>query len=405
MGRFIIVVLGSFGIGAMRDVPEVRPADCFSNTAKHILEAVPNAYWPTLERLGLMNALGEEVGRMHFSKQARFGKANLAHIGADSFLGHQEIMGTEPKPPVNQAFNECIKEVADHLSKKGHQVRFVGADDEPKILVVDETVTVGDNLETDLGQVFNVSSCLDWIDFQDVVKIGREVREVVKVSRVITFGGRGITLQNLLDARKVKENRFAGIDAPESGVCDHDYHVIHLGYGIDPNVQAPTLIHQANIPVFLLGKIADIIQVDGSEDYPGVQSEQLFNQLEGLIEKHPTGFFALNIQETDLAGHAENPARYEERLSVCDQKLAELLPKLAEEDILVVMADHGNDPTIGHSQHTREQVPLLFYKKGTSKVDDLGVAKSMADIGATAADYFGTKPPQHGTSWLAKLKD
>ena len=96
MGKFIIVILDSFGVGAMADVSEVRPRDIGSSTAGHIMEANPGIKIPTLEKLGLMNALGYELGQHKFSPRANFGTSNLTHQGADSFLGHQEIMGTTP---------------------------------------------------------------------------------------------------------------------------------------------------------------------------------------------------------------------------------------------------------------------------------------------------------------------
>jgi phosphopentomutase len=401
MSRFIINVLDSFGVGAMRDVPIVRPADIGANTAQHIIDSQPNIKIPTLEKLGLMNILNEETDRLTFSKKANYGKANLTHHGADSFLGHQEISGTTPKEPLNQAFNEVIDEVADHLKNKGYHVRYVGEKNEPKILVVNEVATVGDNLETDLGQVYNVSSALDDISFEEVIALGKTVREIVKVSRVITFGGHGIHLENLLAARKVI-GEFAGVDAPESGVYNDGYHVIHLGYGIDPNVQIPTILDKAGIPVELFGKAADIIQTSSKKLFPGVDTETLYDQLIAEVKANEDGFFFINIQETDLAGHAEDVARYADRLEASDKKIAELLDHLNEGDILVVMADHGNDPTIGHSQHTREFVPLLVYSKGIEG-KFIGERDTMADVAATAAEFFDVAMPQHGHSFLDKL--
>lgn len=402
-GRFIVIVLDSFGVGAMEDVPEVRPADKGSNTALHIIQKKPAIHIPTLVQLGLMNTIGKETSKLTFSNEANWGTSNLGHIGADSFLGHQEIMGTTPPIPLNQPFNEMIDTVEENLLKNDYDVRRVGNVDEPQILVVNESATVGDNLETDLGQVFNVSACLDLMPFSEVKKIGKYVREVVKVSRVIAFGGEGIVLEDLLNARKIKENKFAGVDAPESGVYDKGYQVIHLGYGIDKNVQVPTILDKENIPVILAGKVADIVQTDSKYLYPGVDSDYLFNRFTEAISKIDYGFFCLNIQETDLAGHGEDVDRYADRLEVSDKHIAELIPLLNEEDVLIVTADHGNDPTIGHSQHTREKVPLLVYKKGLTG-EKIGERDSMSDTAATAAEYFGVQNPQHGESYLELLK-
>ncbi|MDT2834537.1 phosphopentomutase [Vagococcus carniphilus] len=401
MSRFVVIVLDSFGVGAMEDVAEVRPRDIGSSTAGHIIKENPGIQLPTLEKLGLMNALGYEIENHKKSETAVFGTSNLAHHGADSFLGHQEIMGTTPKVPLIQPFNQKIDEVEANLVKHGYDVRRVG-EKGTEILVVNEVATVGDNLETDYGQVYNVSACLDLISFEDLKALGHVVREVVQVSRVITFGGEQVTLDDLLSARKTKNNEIAGVDAPESGVYNHGYQVVHLGYGIDKNVQTPTILDKKGMTVSFLGKISDIIQTESTRQFPGVDSDYLFDCLISEVKDIETGFIALNIQETDLAGHAEDVARYSNRLELSDKRIAELLPLLVEGDILVVMADHGNDPTIGHSNHTRERVPLLVYSPGKEKID-IGERSTMADVGATVADFFKVDSPQNGTSFLNKI--
>ncbi|GEK89687.1 Phosphopentomutase [Alkalibacterium putridalgicola] len=403
MGKFIVIVLDSFGVGAMDDVPEVRAQDTGSNTALHIIKNKHDLKIPHLLKLGLMNAIGEEWEGFTFSKGANWGTSNLSHQGADSFLGHQEIMGTIPPIPLNEPFSASIDRVKAHLIEEGYSVRKVGEDNEPKILVVNDCVTVGDNLETDLGQVYNVSGCLDIISFEDLTEIGKAVRDVVKVSRVITFGGENVSLEDLLDARKVKHGGFAGVDAPESGVYDKGYQVVHLGYGIDPNVQIPTILDKENIDVSLIGKVADIVQTKSDRLFPGVDSQYLFDQLIKQVDEISHGFICLNIQETDLAGHGEDVDRYADRLEVSDKNIGQLLPKLSEDDILIVMADHGNDPTIGHSQHTRERVPLLIYSKGMQD-KQIGNRETMSDVAATVSEYFNVGKPANGESFLTKLK-
>lgn len=400
MGRFIVVVLDSFGIGAMHDVAEVRPQDVGANTCKHILQAKPELYLPTLEHLGLMNALGEEIGNMRFSRDAVYGSSDLLHFGGDTFYGHQEIMGTLPKKPLKQPFNEVIPDVYDALVEHGYQVEYVG--DRLKILVVNNCVTVGDNMETDPGQVYNITGCLDQIDFAGITAIGTVVRSVVKVSRVIAFGGQDVTVEDLLAARRERDGKYAGVDAPKSGVYNKGYQVIHLGYGIDPEVQVPTILGKQGIPVVLIGKVADIVENRCGTSIPGVDSAWLFKQTIEQVRKLKHGFVCLNIQETDLAGHAEDVERYADRLQLSDHYLGTLIGELADEDVLIVMADHGNDPTIGHSNHTRERVPLLVYKKGISP-RFIGHHPTMSDVGATVADYFAAETTQNGNSFLHLL--
>ena len=110
------------------------------------------------------------------------------------------------------------------------------------------------------------------------------------------------------------------------------------------------------------------------------------------------------MQETDLAGHAQDSTRYKEILEIADKGIGELLPLLSEDDILIVQADHGNDPDIGNSKHTRECVPLLIYRKGLKGVN-VGVRKTMSDNAATCLDYFGVEAPENGTSYLDLLEN
>jgi phosphopentomutase len=108
------------------------------------------------------------------------------------------------------------------------------------------------------------------------------------------------------------------------------------------------------------------------------------------------GLVAATVQETDLAGHAGDASRFGALLEVVDRSLAELLMEIIEADVLIICADHGNDPFVHPGQHTREQVPLLLYQKGRTAIH-LGMRHTLADIGATLSHYFGLKATQDGT--------
>lgn len=402
MGKFIVIVLDSFGVGAMDDVPMVRPQDMRANTCKHILEEVQECRLPALRQLGLMNALGEEIGDMNYSDEAVYGVSNLMHYGADTFYGHQELMGTIPKEPLLQPFSEVIDEVFKVIKESGRMVRYIG--EQAKALIVDDCVVVGDNLETDLGQVYNVSGCLDVLSFEEIVEIARVVRSVVYVSRVIALGGEGVSTAQLRDALTTKQSsRYVGIDTPKSGLYQQGYRVIHLGYGVDSSVQVPSILAQHDIDVSLIGKVADIVHNPEGSSWPGVDTEYLCQKLLEEVERIEHGFICLNVQETDLAGHAEDVYRYADRLQIADRYIGLLLERLNEDDLFIVTADHGNDPTIGHSQHTREKVPILVHKQGISKVR-LGMLHTLADIAATASAYFEVEMPANGQSFLKNLE-
>ena len=155
------------------------------------------------------------------------------------------------------------------------------------------------------------------------------------------------------------------INAPRSGAYDNGFQVVHMGYGVDEKVQVPQKLYEAGVPTVLVGKVADIVNNPYGVSWQNlVDSQRIMDITLNEFNTYPTAFICTNIQETDLAGHEEDVARYAERLQVVDRNLARLVEAMQPDDCLVVMADHGNDPTIGHSHHTREVVPVLVYQQG-----------------------------------------
>lgn len=402
MARFVVVVIDSFGVGAMKDVAQIRPQDAGANTCGHILSQQPQLRLPTLEKLGLMNALGYTPGVMKPSTSAVWGVAELQHEGGDTFMGHQEILGSRPQAPLRMPFSNVIERVEQALKAAGWQVERRG--DGLAFLWVNQAVAIGDNLEADLGQVYNITANLSVIDFNEVVKIGRIVREHAQVGRVIAFGGMLKDSQQILDAAETKAERFIGINAPRSGAYENGFQVVHMGYGVDAQVQVPQKLHEVGVPTVLVGKVADIVSNPHGRSWQNlVDSQRIMDITRDEFNAERTVFICTNIQETDLAGHAEDVARYAERLQVVDSNLTRLLSDMGQDDYLVVMADHGNDPTIGHSHHTREVVPVLVYRQGLEPAQ-LGVRATLSDVGATVCEFFGAAAPQNGTSFLSALR-
>lgn len=399
-GRFIVVVLDSFGVGAMDDVSKVRPEDLGANTAKHLIQFNHRKNWPNLISLGLINALGETIDDFSFSDKAIFGTSNLKHFGADSYFGHQEIVGTDPKEPVFQQIQEFLNPLEKDLIKEGYEVERI-TKNSLSLIKVNNLICIGDNMETDLGQAINVVGALDYCGFDMIKNVGQIVRRHVQVARVIAFGGSNVDFKRIEDNIIVKEN-FIGVDAPASGVYGENYHVVHIGYGVDVEVQVPMALSKIGVETHLYGKAENIINNPLGTGYNCVDTKETFDKLiEDLGTKE--GFFLANIQETDLAGHAENPKRYIDVLNIADKSIGQLIEALRDEDILIVMADHGNDPTIGHSRHTRERVPLLIYTRSNEDLINIGERDTMADVGQTVANFFGTHIV-NGKSFLNKIK-
>ena len=396
--RFVVIVLDGFGMGATADAAVKRPGDERACTIGSILHDYPDLYLPNLEELGLMNAYGHESERMKFRKDANYGKAELMHFGADTFMGHQEIMGTRPKDPEIVPFQEKVDIVAKHLKDEGHKVEIVEKES-LRYVVCDDYVTVADNLEADLGMCYNVTAPLDYMPFEKELEIARKVREVVTVGRVIVFGGTGNTMDDLYAAEEIKDGKYIGIASAKSKSYDQGYQCLHLGYGVDPNVQAPTILTKQGIPCVLIGKVADIVHNERGLSISCVPTAECLEHTLDQMKKMDSGFICTNVQETDLAGHSQSTARYKEILKIADEGLKPILDELQDEDFLVIMADHGNDPNIGHSKHTRENVPLLIRYKDRKGIH-VGLRKSLSDVGASVCDYFNVDAPQNGESFL-----
>jgi phosphopentomutase len=412
--RFIVVVLDGYGIGAMDDVPALRPQDAGANTALHIFESVPGLSLPALESLGLGNALlaaGLEPAALppglSESADCCYGFHRLAHFGADTFWGHQELMGTKPHKAESAPISGRLLAIREALEAAGHCARFYAGEDAeapglPGILIVDEGVTIGDNLETDLGDNYNVTAALDIVPFEEVKKIGLLVRSLVRSSRVIVFGGEGLGLGDLLGAFESRQG-YAGVNAPRSGVYRRGYQVLHLGYGVNAAFQTPAVLAQAGIPTVLVGKAADIVENRLGKSIPGVDTEAVLAETASALENLEQGFVCVNVQETDLAGHREDPVLYAERLILADRGIRRIMETMKDEDLLVVTADHGNDPLIGHPQHTREKTPILAWGRRLEP-GFLGERSSLADTGAAVCDFFHVPPPESGASYLGLLK-
>ncbi len=182
--------------------------------------------------------------------------AELQHEGGDTFMGHQEILGTRPLPPLRMPFRDVIDRVEQALVSAGWQVERRG--DDLQFLWVNQAVAIGDNLEADLGQVYNITANLSVISFDDAIKMGRIVREQVQVGRVITFGGLLTDSQCILDAAESKEGRFIGINAPRSGAYDNGFRS-YIWATVSMKSAGTAKLYEAGVPTVLVGKVADIV--------------------------------------------------------------------------------------------------------------------------------------------------
>ncbi len=396
--RLILLVLDGLGIGEMPDVLEVRPQDIGANTLETLVENVEHLQLPNLLNLGL----GHIVPLKRFdisaaSPLASYGRSRLAHQGADSYLGHQEMMGTIPSAPAALLMRQVAEYLELQLKVHGYAVRRPLI--ESPLLLVNESVVVGDNLEADPGLNINLTVATDLIDFEQALKIGKVIRDCVGVSRVIVFGGPGISIEDILSRVEHRDNGQVGVNSPALGVYNQDLYVQHLGYGVDPDRQAPSLLIGMGLPVILLGKMADLVVCPGAIRDPIVPTGLLMQALLDSYSSIREGFIAATVQEFDLIAHEGDVLGLASVLEEVDRCLGDLLPKMTEADGLLICADHGNDPQINIGLHTREETPLLFYQRGRPAVP-LGIRDTLADVGATITHLFHAPPTQDGVSFL-----
>ncbi|MCQ1056631.1 phosphopentomutase [Photobacterium sp. ZSDE20] len=399
MAKFVVVVLDGFGVGEMPDVTDTRPQDCGANTAVKLLDHFPLKRLPTLEQLGLINITGLTRSVMQPSPCANWGTAKLAHYGCDTFMGHQEIMGTLPKPPMIKPFQESIDSIEHALKQEGYPTERITRGP-LQLLMVKGCVVIGDNLEADLGQVYNLTANFNQISFDEVKQIAMVVRGANAVSRNIAFGGFIPSMDRVFSAIETKTDQqgklaYIGVNAPDSGAYDEGFQVVHMGFGVDAHTQTPHQLAKVGVPTYLYGKVADIVLNESGTSYTSVvDTDQIFSLLLHDLDQRQ-GFFCANIQETDLSGHLQDPKRYWQVLEKADRGLAATIDTLNPGDVLIVMADHGNDPFIGHTKHTREQVPLMLFSPGVAGIP-IGYRDTLADIGTSAAAFFGASPPESG---------
>lgn len=359
------------------------------------MQNAPSPHLDNLLRLGLGKiTVGDGLKGLPPVALASYGRSRLAHKGADSYLGHQEIMGTIPKAPETTLLSQVASKLEEHLTLAGCVVRRPLG--EKNLLLIDEAIVIGDNLEADPGLNINLTVATDLIRFEDASRIGRIVRDLVNVTRVIVFGGPGIDVDDILRCVEERDNGQIGVKSPCLGVYNENLHVQHLGYGVDPNQQAPSIVMRIGIPVVLIGKMADLIVCPGALKNPVVPTPQVMEAVLQSYQEAQNALIAVTVQETDLSAHEGDTNKLARVLEQVDQSLGVLLARISENDVLIICADHGNDPQVNIGRHTREETPLLIYQKGQAAVS-LGIRDTLADIGATITSLFHAPSTQDGS--------
>ena len=392
--RIFTIVIDSFGIGAMDNAAEYGDTGC--DTFGHIADKVPEIKIPHLIHMGLTQLHPAPVLTSPQPSECigKYARLNEKSNGKDTMTGHWEMMGLEIKTPF-QTFTDTgfPKELIEALEKEtGHRVIGNKAASGTEILdeLAEEEIKTGAMIVyTSSDSVLQICGNEETFGLDELYRCCKIARELTmkpewKVGRVIA--------RPYVGKKKGEFKRTAN---------RHDYALKPYGK------TAMDALKEAGFDVISIGKIRDIF--DGEGITQAIRSKSSVQGMEQTIEcldQDFTGLCFTNLVDFDaLWGHRRNPQGYAEELEKFDVLLGQFLEKMKEDDLVIVTADHGNDPTFKGTDHTKERVPFLAYSpsmKTSGRIDD---QNCFAVIGATIADNFGAAMPKGtiGTSILKQL--
>ncbi|MBQ9935394.1 MAG: phosphopentomutase [Lachnospiraceae bacterium] len=390
--RIFLIVIDSLGIGAATDA--AKYGDEGTNTLGHISERMNEFNMPNLQKLGLANLcklkqvppVSEPMGRCMTLKEKSLGK--------DTMTGHWEMMGLHITTPFKTFTDTGFPPelIAELEERTGHKV--IGNKSASGTAILDELGE--EQLATDSMIVYTSSDSVLQICGHEEVFGLQELYRCCEIARDITMKdewkvGRVIARPYLGDK--------AGAFTRTSN--RHDYAIKPFG------VTALNAMKDAGFDVISVGKISDIFVEEGiTESHRSKTSVHGMEQTIEIADMDFTGLCFVNLVDFDTNwGHRRNPIGYGEEIERFDVKLGELTEKLGEDDLLILTADHGNDPTHVGTDHTRENVFLIAYSPSMDKGGMIGEADTFAVLGASITDNFGVQMPEGtiGYSVLDKL--
>jgi len=386
--RVILIVLDSVGAGATPDADSY--GDAGSNTLGHVAEAAGGADLPTLASYGLGNILPLRGLKPARAPRGAFGKCAELSAGKDTATGHWELAGLRIDRPF-RTFSDGFPEeiLAPFRQRTGRGVLGNTAASGTEIIqrLGAEHVATGDLIVyTSADSVFQVAAHEDVVpvaELHQICRIAREILDPYYVGRVIARPFVGARPGEYV--RTYNRRDFA-MPPPEPTVLDR--------------------LHGAGLPVIGIGKIPDIYSGHGiSED---IHTEGNLDGMRHTLEvmgRVERGLVFVNLVDFDtLYGHRRDPSGYYACLREFDGQLAALAAAIDPgRDLVMITADHGNDPTFPGTDHTREYVPILAFGPPSAGDVDLGTRASFADVGATVAEALGVARPPNGESFLASL--
>lgn len=391
--RVFVIVMDSLGVGAMEDSPSFGDTDV--NTLGHISRSVEKFHIPNLQKLGLANLTPLRQVSPVPMPAAYYGKLREKSRSKDTMTGHWEMMGLEIKKPFktftehgfppelirelekrtgrtvignrSASGTEILEELGEEEIATGHMIVYTSADSVMQICGNEETFG--------LDELYRCCEIARELTMKDEWKVGR------------------VIARPYIGRRKGEFVRTSN---------RHDYALKPFGK------TALDALKEAGFDVISIGKIRDIF--DGQGITAAYKSKSSVHGMEQTLEIAETDFQGLcfvNLVDFDaLWGHRRDPAGYAREIEKFDVNLGKLLPALRSDDLLIITADHGNDPTYTGTDHTREKVPFLAFSPSMQSPKALPEADTFAVTGATITDNFGLEMPEGtiGSSILSTLR-
>jgi phosphopentomutase len=385
MARAIIVVLDSVGVGALPDAAEW--GDAGSDTLGHCAEAAGGLALPHLRTLGLGNVHPVRGVAPVSQPAAGWGRAFLASPGKDSVTGHWELAGLVRSVPFGFFHQGFPPEIMDafHAAIGRGSLGNVAASGTVIIdqLGAEHLATGLPIVYTSADSVFQIAAHEQVIPLPELYAMCEQAFVIVKphqVARVIArpFVGQPGSFQ------RTENRRDFALQPDKDTVLDR--------------------LLAAGLPVTSVGKVKNLY---GGRGFSGAvkagNNMAVVDQTLATLATQPAGLVFANLVDFDMLwGHRRDPLGYARGLEAFDARLPELLDALGPDDLMIITADHGNDPCHPGSDHTREWVPILAVRPGRPGAA-LGSRKTLADVGATVADHLGIGPMDPGESFLGML--
>lgn len=388
LSRVIIIVLDSVGIGELPDAASY--GDSGSDTLGNIARTLSGLNLPNLAKLGLGN-IAPLAGVLPAEKPAgNYGKMAELSAGKDTTTGHWELAGVvleKAFPTFPKGFPaEFIRRFEEAVGRKVIGNEVASGTEIIQRLGPEHVKTGRPIVYTSADSVFQVAAHEEVIPLAELMRLCTIAREM---------------LVGEMEVGRVIARPFLGTEGNYYRTANrHDFAVY------PPYLTLLDHVQKRSLPVLAVGKIKDIYNGQGVTEYTLTKSnnEGIDKTLEYMAQKRP-GLLMVNLVDFDmLYGHRNDVQGYAASLEDFDKRLPEILRAMDPEDVLIITADHGCDPTTVSTDHSREYVPLLVYGPNLKQGLNLGTRRSFADVGATAAEILQTEPLRHGTSFYSLIK-